>query len=215
VVSKYIGETAKHLSEIFSAPRGCRRFALRRSRRAVAKRTQIRIRTIDTRTPTPAISSAPGRVPRVGALTTNKRGNIDPAFYRRLRYVYEFPKPGPSERLEIWQRLTKELYGQEVGASLSSTQKMLAEQMAISPAQIKATLLASAFIAQRQGSGIQSSHLLKALEREMAKEGRGVDEHIKSASIKFYEQAPALHIRHLRCAFLARRSRTERAWRAN
>ena len=61
-------------------------------------------------------------------LTTNKRGNIDPAFYRRLRYVYEFPKPGAKDRLEIWQRLTAELYGDETRAALAATPQKLAER---------------------------------------------------------------------------------------
>ena len=182
VVSKYIGETAKHLSEIFSrASRMSAILLFDEADALFAKRTQIkdshdRYANADTSYLLQLLEEFRG----LALLTTNKRGNIDPAFYRRLRYVYEFPKPGPIERLEIWQRLTKELYGHEIGASLAATQKMLAEQMAISPAQIKATLLASAFIAQRQGSSLQSGHLLKALEREMAKEGRGVDEHIKS-----------------------------------
>jgi SpoVK/Ycf46/Vps4 family AAA+-type ATPase len=113
-------------------------------------------------------------------LTTNKRGNMDPAFYRRLRYVYEFPKPGAKERLQIWQRLTAELYGGEMGASLAGTLRMLADQMVISPAQIKAALLSSVFIAQRQGRSILRGDLLTALEREMAKEGRGIDGRLRN-----------------------------------
>jgi hypothetical protein len=182
VVSKYIGETAKHLSEIFSrASRMSAILLFDEADALFAKRTQVkdshdRYANADTSYLLQLLEEFSG----LAILTTNKRGNIDPAFYRRLRYVYEFPKPGPEDRLKIWQRLTVELFGQETGKALLPTQKKLAEQMAIAPAQIKATLLATVFIAQRQGRSVQPCDLLKALQREMAKEGRGVDEHVRN-----------------------------------
>jgi len=181
VVSKYIGETAKHLSEIFSrASRMSAILLFDEADALFAKRTQVkdshdRYANADTSYLLQLLEEFRG----LALLTTNKRGNIDPAFYRRLRYVYEFPKPGAKERLEIWQRLIAELYGEETRATLAATLQKLADQMAISPAQIKATVLASAFIAQRQGQPVQAGDLLKALQREMSKEGRGVDSHVR------------------------------------
>ncbi len=181
VVSKYIGETAKHLSEIFSrASRMSAILLFDEADALFAKRTQVkdshdRYANADTSYLLQLLEEFRG----LALLTTNKRGNIDPAFYRRLRYVYEFPKPGAKERLEIWQRLIAELYGEETRATLAATLQKLADQMAISPAQIKATVLASAFIAQRQGRPVQAGDLLKALQREMSKEGRGVDSHVR------------------------------------
>jgi SpoVK/Ycf46/Vps4 family AAA+-type ATPase len=182
VVSKYIGETAKHLSEIFSRASQMSAILLFDEADALfAKRTQIkdahdRYANADTGYLLQLLEEFRG----LALLTTNKRGNIDPAFYRRLRYVYEFPKPGAAERLKVWQRLSRELYGDEISAALAPSQQKLAEQMPISPAQIKATLLASAFIAQRQGRPVQPGDLLRALEREMAKEGRGLDGSVRT-----------------------------------
>jgi hypothetical protein len=182
VVSKYIGETAKHLSDIFSrASRMSAILLFDEADALFAKRTQVkdshdRYANSDTSYLLQLLEEFSG----LALLTTNKRGNIDPAFYRRLRYVYEFPKPGPEDRLKIWQRLARELFGEEVQNALAPTQQKLAQQMVISPAQIKATLLASAFIAQHQRRPVQPVDLLKALERELAKEGRGVDEHVRN-----------------------------------
>lgn len=182
VVSKYIGETAKHLSEIFSrASRMSAILLFDEADALFAKRTQVkdahdRYANADTSYLLQLLEDFRG----LALLTTNKRGNIDPAFYRRMRYVYEFPKPGAKERLEIWQHLIAELYGDETKNALGATLRKLADQMEISPAQIKATVLASAFIAQRQGRQVQAGDLFKALQREMSKEGRGgIDGHMR------------------------------------
>ena len=182
VVSKYIGETAKHLSDIFSrASRMSAILLFDEADALFAKRTQVkdshdRYANADTSYLLELLEEFRG----LALLTTNKRGNIDPAFYRRLRYVYEFPKPGAKERLEIWQRLVGELYGDQTRAALAATLQKLADEMPISPAQIKATVLASAFIARRQGRQVQPGDLLRALQREMSKEGRGVDGQIRN-----------------------------------
>ena len=102
VVSKYIGETAKHLSEIFSrASRMSAILLFDEADALFAKRTQVkdshdRYANADTSYLLQLLEEFRG----LALLTTNKRGNIDPAFYRRLRYVYEFPKPGAEERPE-------------------------------------------------------------------------------------------------------------------
>ncbi len=38
-------------------------------------------------------------------LTTNMKTALDPAFLRRLRFIVNFPFPGPDERRVIWQRV--------------------------------------------------------------------------------------------------------------
>ena len=38
-------------------------------------------------------------------LATNRRSALDTAFLRRLRFVVEFPFPGPDERRRIWERV--------------------------------------------------------------------------------------------------------------
>src|SRR5262249_60583412 len=38
-------------------------------------------------------------------LATNMRSALDPAFTRRLRFIVNFPVPGPVERRLIWQKV--------------------------------------------------------------------------------------------------------------
>ena len=114
-------------------------------------------------------------------LTTNKRGNVDPAFFRRLRYVFDFPKPGPEERLQIWRRMHgRDCSASDAASRLEPAVALLARQVEVSAAQIKNALLASVFIARRQGCEVRPNHLVLGLDRELAKEGRSAGQHIRN-----------------------------------
>src|SRR4029077_18417963 len=113
-------------------------------------------------------------------LTTNKRGNVDPAFFRRLRYVFDFPKPGPEERLQIWRRIMGGLVGIDTACRLEPAAALIAQQVEVSAAQIKNALLASVFIARRQNCEVRPNHLVLGLDRELAKEGRSAGQHIRN-----------------------------------
>ena len=39
----------------------------------------------------------------IAVLATNRKGDMDPAFLRRLRFIIDFIHPGPTERLTLWQ----------------------------------------------------------------------------------------------------------------
>lgn len=43
------------------------------------------------------------RFPGVVILTTNMLNNIDTAFFRRFKYVMEFPIPTPQLRVKLWR----------------------------------------------------------------------------------------------------------------
>src|SRR5262249_34306246 len=91
VVSKYIGETAKHLGQIFA--RAARMNAVLLFDEADAlfsKRTEVkdahdRYANADTSYLLQLLEEYRGIV----ILATNKKQNIDPAFIRRVRYVFE------------------------------------------------------------------------------------------------------------------------------
>jgi SpoVK/Ycf46/Vps4 family AAA+-type ATPase len=38
-------------------------------------------------------------------LATNMKSALDPAFMRRLRFIVDFPYPGPAERKNMWQKV--------------------------------------------------------------------------------------------------------------
>src|SRR5262249_28221679 len=111
----------------------------------------------------------------VALLASNRRQNIDTAFIRRLRYVLDFPRPKPPERLLIWQRLTAELVSEDRARELSNVLRSLSETLDLSGAQIKLALLAALFCARQAGEPLGLEHLYRGIEREFAKEGRGIE----------------------------------------
>jgi SpoVK/Ycf46/Vps4 family AAA+-type ATPase len=107
-------------------------------------------------------------------LASNKKQNIDPAFIRRMRYVFDFPRPDQAERRRIWRQVIGELTGDETLNRLAATIEALASTIEISGAQIKNASLASIFIARRSRLPLAMTHLLSGVERELNKEGRSL-----------------------------------------
>ncbi len=176
VVSKYIGETAKHLSQIFS--RAARMNAVLLFDEADAlfsKRTEVkdshdRYANADTSYLLQLLEEYRGIV----ILASNKKQNIDPAFIRRVRYVFDFPRPDGAERRRIWRRIIEELCGIETLKRLEATIEALSATVELSGAQIKNAVLASIFVSRRSREPLAMEHLLRGIERELAKEGRAL-----------------------------------------
>jgi SpoVK/Ycf46/Vps4 family AAA+-type ATPase len=114
------------------------------------------------------------RYPGIVILTTNQKGNIDPAFLRRIRYEIEYPRPGVAERLEIWRKVTRALAGEATATALEKDLQSLAATIDVTGAQIKTSVLGAVFIAGRHRQPLSAPHLLTAIDRELAKEGRSL-----------------------------------------
>jgi hypothetical protein len=176
VVSKYIGETAKHLAQIFTRASRMNGVLLFDEADALfSKRTEVkdshdRYANADTSYLLQLLEEYRGIV----ILATNKKQNIDPAFIRRVRYVFEFPRPDAAERGRIWRQVIGELSGDETLKRLEVTIEALAANVELSGAQIKNAVLASIFIARRSREPLAMAHLLRGMERELSKEGRSV-----------------------------------------
>jgi ATPase family associated with various cellular activities (AAA) len=176
VVSKYIGETAKHFAQIFARTSRMNGVLLFDEADALfSKRTEIkdshdRYANADTSYLLQLLEEYRGIV----ILATNKQQNIDPAFTRRVRYVLEFPRPDTAERRRIWRQVIGELNGDETLKGLERTIETLAANVELSGAQIKNAVLASIFVARRSREPLAMTHLLRGIERELSKEGRSV-----------------------------------------
>lgn len=176
VISKYIGETAKHLGQIFA--RAARMNAILLFDEADAlfsKRTEVkdshdRYANADTSYLLQLLEEYRGIV----ILATNKKQNIDPAFVRRMRYVLDFPRPDATQRQQIWSQVIGELCGEETCQQLDRTLTTLAEAVEISGAQIKNAVLSAIFVARRSREPLEMAHLLRGVERELSKEGRSL-----------------------------------------
>jgi SpoVK/Ycf46/Vps4 family AAA+-type ATPase len=178
VISKYIGETAKNLDKIFSRASRMNAVLLFDEADALfAKRTDVkdshdRYANTDTNYLLQLLEDYQG----LALLATNKKNNIDPAFTRRIRYVFEFRRPDALQRRTIWRRILNELLGAEVLRGLESTIAVLAEVVEISGAQIKNAVLASVFVARRRRRPVGIEELMRGIDRELSKEGRGLSD---------------------------------------
>ncbi|MBZ4420168.1 ATP-binding protein [Myxococcus sp. RHSTA-1-4] len=176
VVSKYVGETSRNLQRILSRAADLDLVLLFDEADALfGQRTEIRdahdrFANTDTSHLLQAIESYRG----VALLASNRRGDIDRAFTRRLRYMLEFPAPDVAQRTTLWRRMVGELAGPQRLAALEAELPSLAEALELSGAQIKLGVLSALFAARREGTQVELRHLLRGVERELLKEGRAL-----------------------------------------
>ena len=183
VVSKYVGETSKNIERILSRARDMDAILFFDeadalfSRRTEVKDAHDRFANTDSNYLLQAIEQFPG----IAILATNFKSNIDPGFLRRLPYLCEFAKPDAALRLLLWSQVIAELFSAEQSAALQPDLNLLAQHLELTGAQIKNTVLAAAFMARKPVPGaapapisLKLPLLLRCLERELQKEGRGL-----------------------------------------
>lgn len=173
VVSKWIGETEKHLSRIFDeAERGHGVLFFDEADALFGKRTEVhdahdRYANLETSYLLQRIEEFDGIV----ILASNFRRNLDEAFVRRLRFIVEFPLPDERERLRIWERI----WPGETPRADDLDLAFLARKFELAGAYIRNIALAAAFLAAAEGEPVAQRHLLHATRREYQKLGKMVD----------------------------------------
>ena len=106
VVSKWVGETEKHLARLFDTAEDSGAVLLFDEADVLfGKRTEVRdshdrYANLEVGYLLQRVESFRG----LAVLTTNARQTIDPAFLRRLRVVVSFPYPDAAARTELWRR---------------------------------------------------------------------------------------------------------------
>ncbi|MGB9176689.1 MAG: AAA family ATPase, partial [Methanoregula sp.] len=107
VVSKYIGETEKNLRRLFDAAEdGGAILFFDEADALFGKRSEVkdshdRYANIEINYLLQRMEAFQG----LAILATNAKSALDPAFVRRLRFIVDFPYPGPVERRAIWDRV--------------------------------------------------------------------------------------------------------------
>lgn len=171
VVSKYIGETEKHLSRIFDlaeADAGVLFFdeadALFGKRSAV-KDAKDRHANIEVSYLLQRLESYPGLV----ILATNNRSHLDDAFSRRLTFITRFAFPDAVLRERMWRGI----WPKKVSVAPEVDFKQLALRAELTGANIRNIALLAAWLAADDGSDdIGYQHIDRAMQRELAKIGR-------------------------------------------
>jgi AAA+ superfamily predicted ATPase len=174
VVNKYIGETEKHLRAVFAA---CERSPVLLffdeadalfGRRMQVNDAHDRFANIEVDYLLQRMEEFDG----VAVLATNRKGDLDSAFTRRLRFTIDFAPPTVEERERLW-RWALEGRTAADGSSLAGDVDWatLAREIDLTGAGIKSATLAAAFLARTAGTTIGTEHLLAAARRELEKDG--------------------------------------------
>ena len=165
VVSKYIGETEKNLRRLFDAAESGGAILLFDEADALfGKRSEVkdshdRYANIEVSYLLQRMEAYRG----LAVLTTNHREALDPAFLRRIRFIVQFPFPGPEERAEIWRRV----FPRALPAEGIDVEKLA--RLSVTGGNIRNIALGAAFRAAAEQSSLRMSHLLEAARRECAK----------------------------------------------
>jgi SpoVK/Ycf46/Vps4 family AAA+-type ATPase len=168
VVSKYIGETEKALSTIFTEAARCGVCLFFDEADALfVKRTSVRdahdrYANIETAYLLQAIDDYPDVV----LMATNILTNVDEAILRRIDVLIEFPMPDVPARCRLWQIALADapLDGVDLG--------MIAERFAVSGGAIQSAALSAAYEAAAESRAIGVLDLLRATRDEFAKSGK-------------------------------------------
>ena len=176
VVSKYIGETEKNLSEVFHEGETSNAILFFDEAEALfGKRSEVkdahdRHANIEVGYLLQRMEQYAGIV----ILATNFRRNMDDAFTRRLHFCVDFPLPDREERLKIWNKIWPE----ELPRAADLDMEFLADRLHISGGYIRNIALTAAFLAAEEATHRQvepevtMEHLLHATRREYQKMGQ-------------------------------------------
>jgi SpoVK/Ycf46/Vps4 family AAA+-type ATPase len=183
LVSKYIGETEKNLSQVFDAAEASNVVLFFDEADALlGKRSEVsdahdRYANIEVAYLLQRLERHNGLV----VLATNLPKNIDAAFARRIHVSIDFPMPEEAERRRIWDQAIP------AAAPVADLDvEFLASRFELSGGSIRNVALSAAFLAAEAGTAITMAAVLLAVQAELHKLGRLV------ASEDFGDYAPCL-----------------------
>lgn len=170
VVSKWIGETEKNLSEVFDAAERAQAVLLFDEADALfGRRTEVsdahdRYANLETA----YLLTRLERFEGLAVLSTNLKQNIDPAFLRRMEFILDFEEPGPAERAALWRCHLPP--GAPLAADFDAGE--LAALYPVVGGFIRNAAVAAAFLAAAEGTPVTRRHAVRAIRREYDKAGR-------------------------------------------
>ncbi len=169
-MSKWIGETEKNLAAVFDAAERAQAVLFFDEADALfggAPRSATRTTAMPTWRPRTCWSGST-RFDGLAVLATNLRGDIDPAFVRRLEFVVDFGEPEATERLRLWEGHLPADVPRSTDVELAE----LADLYPLTGGVIRNAALAAAFLAAADGGRVGQEHLVLAIRREYDKAGR-------------------------------------------
>jgi hypothetical protein len=171
VVSKYIGETEKNLSNVFDQAEHKKWILFFDEADALfGRRTQTT--SSNDRYANQEVSYLLQRMedfPGVVILATNLKANLDEAFSRRFQSMIYFPMPGPEQRLLLWRQCFPEKMVLEDEGKLAS----IADKYEMTGGAIINVSRYAALLTIKRGTNIiLHADIEKGIRKEFGKEGR-------------------------------------------
>ncbi|WP_354527975.1 ATP-binding protein [Nakamurella sp. UYEF19] len=172
VIDKYIGETEKNLEKIFAEAENLNVVLFFDEADALFG-SRSEVKDAKDRYANQEVSYLLQRMEHFNGITvlaTNLRGNLDAAFARRMHFIIHFPDPDqPTRKL-----LLEQLLGRvgELDAADPIDLDHLAATIELAGGDLRNIVLAAAYDAAIDGTGVGARHLRAAALREFAKLGR-------------------------------------------
>lgn len=171
LVDKYIGETEKHLEEIFSnAEKSNIILFFDEADSVFSKRSQVsdsqdKYANTEVSFILQRLEAYDGMV----ILSTNFLNNIDHAFLRRIQYIVNFNMPGTEERKKLWENaIPAECPTERIDF------EYLSQQFELSGSSIKSAVLTATFYAAGHHEVLGMKHLIFGVKNEFIKTGKPV-----------------------------------------
>jgi len=174
VVSKWVGETEKHLARIFDeAEHANAMLVFDEADSLFGKRTEIktaqdRFANLEVNYVLQRMESFDG----ICILTSNMEASIDSAFLRRLNFRLRFPKPDVEERIELWHKLLPP----ETGLTGDLDLRSLAERFEMTGGHIRNAIVRAAVIAAREDRRMTARDLVAGAHLEYLELGKVMPE---------------------------------------
>lgn len=170
MLSKYIGETQKHITELFEMAGEMNALLFFDEADAFfSRRTEVsdamdRHANGDVAQLLQKLEEYEG----ISVLATNLKDNIDNAFKRRIQYMVHFQAPDAATRAVLWKKQFPEAVPVEENLELA----FFAKHFELSGSEIKNVVLTAAYMAAEQGQAVSNRHIMEALKLNYAKYGR-------------------------------------------
>jgi SpoVK/Ycf46/Vps4 family AAA+-type ATPase len=170
VVSKWVGETAKHLDAVFRQVDGSSAVLFFDEADALfGKRAEVRHGT--DRYANTEVSHLLQRFEEhrgLIILASNLREHIDPAFTRRFHTVVHFPRPEEPERRRLWELVLPSPKHAGDGVDLAAL-----AALDLTGAGIVGSVRTASLLAAAEGTaGLSMGHLAHGVSRQFRSEGR-------------------------------------------
>ncbi|NLB19023.1 MAG: ATP-binding protein [Syntrophomonadaceae bacterium] len=170
LVSKYIGEPEKNISDLFRKAKNINALLFFDEADSLfAKRSEVkdsndRYANADTAHLLQKLEEYEG----ISILATNYVNNIDDAFKRRIKFMINFVFPTPEVRLKLWETVLPKnaVLDEELDF------EFFANNFDLAGSNIKDILLTAAYIAASEHTGLANRHVVEAIKLNFKKYGK-------------------------------------------